>query len=139
MQLYYFDLILPRDAEIYATNFVTEQGRDCINMNSGPGVEIIPILYSDYWLAPTNGQLSSLDAQFDERELCSAICLVWWVDWPDFISQILLPLSAALKMEIQEDSSQGNGAIQDIFEERFERHHLLLTDKNESNDLFAYQ
>ena len=75
MQLYCFDLILPRDAEIYATNFVTEQGKDCINMNSGPGVEIIPILKSDYWLAPTNGQLSSLDAQFDEGELCSAVRL----------------------------------------------------------------
>ena len=77
-------------------------------------------------LAFTNGQLSSLDALFDEGQLCSAVCLVRRVDWQDFVPQILLLLSPALKMEIEDDRSQGYEAIQDIFDERFERHHLLL-------------
>ena len=92
-------------------------------MNSGPVWKLVRL--SDC-LAFTNGQLSSLDALFDEGQLCSAVCLVRRVDWQDFVPQILLLLSPALKMEIEDDRSQGYEAIQDIFDERFERHHLLL-------------
>ena len=104
---------LPIEAETKAINFVTEQGRDCNSMNSGPDVKMIQIL-SMSMLAVTHSQLSNQGALFHEGQLGSAICLLCWVVWPEFVSQSLLSLSGALQVEIQEDSGQGNSSIQEI-------------------------
>ena len=47
MQLTLSIYYIPKEAEMYATNLVTAQGKDCIKRNSGPGLEIIQIIQTN--------------------------------------------------------------------------------------------